>query len=67
MFRLYDILVILSSLVTLALSIFLWINQQRQEALFIAILLPSLLGFGIYFKLLRIVHFVLYKNLNKKE
>ena len=67
MFRLFDIIILVSALLTVAFSAFLWIQELQIQALFVGIFSLIVLGFGIYFKLLRIVHFVLYRNFNKEE
>lgn len=36
----------------LAISAYAWYNGQKEAGLFTAIWVPSILGFGIYFKLL---------------
>ena len=64
MFRSFDILVLLSALLSLFFSLYLFIVGDKQTALYVGIWVPSVLGFGIHIKLLRIVHFVLYKYLN---
>ena len=67
MFRLFDILVLLLTFISFVFSIYLWFSGNRDEGLYVGLCVTSIIGVGIYFKLLRIVHFVLYKNLNNKE
>ena len=67
MFRTFDVLVLISALLSLTLSVYLFIFSDKYIALYVGIWVPSMLGFGIYIKLLRIVHFVLYKNLTAQE
>jgi len=67
MFRLFDILVLLLTFISFVFSIYLWFSGNRDEGLYVGLWVTSIIGVGIYFKLLRIVHFVLYKNLNNKE
>ena len=67
MFRTFDVLVLISALLSLTLSVYLFIFSDKYIALYVGIWVPSMLGFGIYVKLLRIVHFVLYKNLKTQE
>ncbi len=67
MFRLFDIMVLLLTFVSFLLSIYLWFGGNREEGLYVGLWVTSIIGVGIYFKLLRIVHFVLYKNFDKKE
>ena len=63
MFRTFDILVLVSAILSLTLSVYLFVFSDKYIAMYVGIWVPSVLGFGIYVKLLRIVHFVLYKNL----
>ncbi len=51
MFRLSDFFILLSVAVSFAISGFLWFNGYQTEGLFTAIWVPSILAFGIYFKL----------------
>ena len=67
MFRLFDVLVLLSASLALCVSAYLFIQGDKATANYIGLWVLTILGFGLYFKLLRIVHFVLYKNLNNGE
>lgn len=67
MFRLFDIMVLLLTFVSFLFSIYLWFGGNREEGLYVGLWVASIIGVGIYFKLLRIVHFVLYRNFDKKE
>ena len=51
MFKLSDLFILLAVTVSFALSGFLWFNGFREEGLFTAVWVPSILAFGIYFKL----------------
>lgn len=51
MFRLSDLFILLAVAVSFAVSGFLWFNGYQTEGLFTAIWVPSILAFGIYFKL----------------
>ena len=51
MFNRSDIFILLAVAVSFAVSGFLWFNGQREEGLFTALWVPSILAFGIYFKL----------------
>ena len=51
MFKLSDIFILLAVAVSFAVSGYLWFNGQKSEGLFTAIWVPSILAFGIYFKL----------------
>ena len=62
MFRLFDVLVLISSLSTLILSIYLFVYNGLDLSLITGLYGLFILALGIYIKLLRIVHFVLYKN-----
>ena len=50
MFRLSDVFILLGVAVSFAVSAFLWFNGYQAEGLFTAIWVPSILAFGIYFK-----------------
>ena len=64
MFRSFDILVLTSAMLSLLFSVYLFVQGDKDTALYVGIWVPSVLGFGIHIKLVRIVHFVLYKYLN---
>ena len=64
MFRSFDVLFLSAAMFSLFFSLFLFIEGDKDTALYVGIWVPSILGFGIHIKLLRIVHFVLYKRLN---
>jgi hypothetical protein len=51
MFKLSDAFILVAALVSLALSAFFWFNAEVDLALFTGIWVPSILAFGIYFKL----------------
>lgn len=51
MFKLSDLFILLAVMVSFAVSGFLWFNGYQQEGLFTAVWVPSILAFGIYFKL----------------
>ena len=50
MFRLSDLFILLAVAVSFAVSGFLWFQGFQSEGLFTAIWVPSILAFGIYFK-----------------
>lgn len=50
MFRLSDFFILLAVAVSFGVSGFLWFNNYQNEGLFTAIWVPSILAFGIYFK-----------------
>lgn len=51
MFKLSDVFILLAVAVSFAVSGFLWFNGHHTQGLFTAIWVPSILAFGIYFKL----------------
>lgn len=52
MIRRSDVFILLAVAISFAVSGYLWFTGQREEGLFTAIWVPSILCFGIYFKLL---------------
>ena len=46
-----DIFILLAVAISFAVSGYLWFSGQREEGMFTAIWVPSILAFGIYFKL----------------
>jgi hypothetical protein len=55
MIRKSDIFILLAVAISFAVSGYLWFSGQRDEGLFTAIWVPSILCFGIYFKLMGII------------
>ncbi|MBA1147300.1 hypothetical protein H0Z60_09525 [Ectothiorhodospiraceae bacterium WFHF3C12] len=51
MFKLSDLFILLAVIVSFAVSGFLWYSGYREQGIFTAIWVPSILAFGIYFKL----------------
>ena len=47
-----DMFILLAVAISFALSGFLWFTGQRDEGVFTALWVPSILCFGIYFKLM---------------
>jgi hypothetical protein len=47
-----DIFILIAVAISFALSGFLWFTGQRDEGVFTALWVPSILCFGIYFKLM---------------
>lgn len=45
-----DYLILGSAIFSMALSIYLWFNGNKEAGLFVGIWVPSLLSFGNYFK-----------------
>lgn len=52
MFNRSDIFILLAVMISFAVSAYLWFSGQREEGLFTAVWVPSVLCFGIYFKLM---------------
>lgn len=67
MIRTYDFIVILSAIIALLFSLYLFLVVDQTYGLFMGIWVAVILCFGIYGKLVRIVHFVLYRNFDKKN
>ena len=51
MIKTSDLFILLAVAISFALSGFLWFSGQREEGLFTALWVPSILAFGIFFKL----------------
>ena len=52
MFRKSDYFILLAVMISFLVSAYLWFAvQDREQAIFTAIWIPSIFGFGIYFKL----------------
>lgn len=51
-FTLADILLLGSAFLSLVFSETLWFKGERESAIFIGLWVPSIIGFGIYLKLL---------------
>lgn len=54
MMRTSDTFILLAVVISFVLSGYLWFSGQRDEGLFTAMWVPSILAFGIYFKLIGI-------------
>lgn len=52
MFKPSDIFLLLAVFISFFLSGYLWFNGFKDQGIFTAIWVPSILGFGIYFKLM---------------
>lgn len=48
-----DYFILAAALVSMILSIFLWFLGNQDAGLFVGIWVPSILGFGAYFKILK--------------
>ena len=51
MFKLSDFFILIAVAVSFAVSAYLWFNGFTDQGIFTAIWVPSILAFGIYFKL----------------
>ena len=51
MFRLSDAFILLAVALSFAVSAYMWFKGYRENGIFTAIWVPSILAFGIYFKL----------------
>jgi len=52
MFRKSDFFILLAVMISFFISAYLWFAvQDREQAIFTAIWIPSIFGLGIYFKL----------------
>ncbi|NND05417.1 MAG: hypothetical protein HKN87_03470 [Saprospiraceae bacterium] len=49
-----DIIMMLLAFMSLVVAEYTWFTGDKQEALFIGLWVPSILGFAIYLKLLKI-------------
>jgi hypothetical protein len=52
-FTVADILLMGSALLSLIFSETLWFKGEKESAIFIGLWVPSIIGFGIYLKLLK--------------
>ncbi|WP_165779061.1 hypothetical protein [Rhodohalobacter barkolensis] len=48
-----DYFILAAALISMILSIFLWFSGNQDAGLFVGIWVPSILGFGAYFKILK--------------
>jgi hypothetical protein len=55
MIRNSDIFILLAVAISFALSGYLWFTGNRDEGVFTALWVPSILCFGIYFKLMGMI------------
>lgn len=51
MFKLSDLFILLAVALSFAVSGYTWFNGYQMQGLFTAVWVPSILAFGIYFKL----------------
>ncbi len=51
MFKKSDFFILLAVMISFSISAYLWfVQQDPEQAIFTAIWIPSIFGFGIYFK-----------------
>ncbi|MDG2091104.1 MAG: hypothetical protein P8J61_08435 [Gammaproteobacteria bacterium] len=55
MFKQSDFFILLAVTISFVVSAYLWFSGQNEEALFTAVWVPSILCFGIYFKLMALM------------
>lgn len=55
MIKMSDICILMAVMIAFAISGYLWFNGQKDEGLFTAMWVPSILSFGIYFKVLSLM------------
>lgn len=55
MIKMSDVCILLAVMVSFAVTAYLWFNGQREQGLFTATWVPSILCFGIYFKVLSLM------------
>jgi len=48
-----DYFILSAALISMVLSIYLWFGVDPDAGLFVGIWVPSILGFGAYFKILK--------------
>jgi hypothetical protein len=48
-----DYFILAAALISMILSIYLWFGVDRESGLFVGLWVPSILGFGAYFKILK--------------
>jgi hypothetical protein len=53
MLKTSDYFILTAALASMILSIYLWFNGQTDAGLFVGIWVPSILGFGAYFKIIQ--------------
>jgi hypothetical protein len=51
-FTITDKLLILSAILSLVFAELSWFNGEKEAAIFVGLWVPSILGFGIYLKLI---------------
>jgi len=62
LFNTFDLLIFTATFIAFLLSNYLWFTGNEIEGVYVGIWVLSIIAGGIYFKLLRIVKFILKKN-----
>lgn len=65
MLKTSDIFILIAVMISFIISAYLWFSGNRDEGIFTAIWVPSILGFGLYFKL-ALVHSRLKQMIEKE-
>lgn len=52
-FDIVDILILLAAFLSLVYSELSWFRGEREAAIFVGLWVPSIIGFGIYLKLIK--------------
>lgn len=50
MLKISDVLILSAALLSMFASIYLWFDGSQLAGIFVGIWVPSILGFGLYFK-----------------
>jgi len=53
MLKTSDYFILLAALLSMFFSIYLWFSGSQNAGVFVGIWVPSILGFGAYFKILK--------------
>ena len=48
-----DYYILTAAIVSMILSIYLWFSGEQEAGLYVGIWVPSILGFGAYFKIIK--------------
>jgi hypothetical protein len=53
MLKTSDYFILIAALLSMAFSIYLWFSGSQDAGLFVGLWVPSILGFGAYFKIIK--------------
>lgn len=53
MLKTSDYFILAAALISMILSIFLWFTGSQDAGVFVGIWVPSIIGFGAYFKIIK--------------